>query len=74
MCWIEVLHATEIELDQETGLLLQYCIWHKEDGDDLRGYRFMRRNRAVIPQARIPSRRHAKRLWAQADLEGWADL
>ncbi len=48
MCWIEVLHETEIELESETGLLLQYCIWHRENGEDQRGYRFMRRNGAVM--------------------------
>lgn len=78
MARIEVLHETETSIDSETRLYLQYGIWHMDNGEIHRGYRFMHEyNGRLKPyrgQARIPTRNHSERLWAQADLEGWADL
>lgn len=78
MAEITVLHSTEIDLGADNQLCLHYGIWVMENGTNYRGYRFMYRRDGRLKtdrgQARIPSRKHAEILWAQADLEGWADL
>ena len=70
----QILRDTSICLGDGWRLHLQY--YHYTETDDF-GYRFINACAGnLLPQraqARIPSRRHAALLWAQADLEGWAD-
>ena len=73
----QILHDTSIDLNGGWRLHLQYYNYTQEGGSPDYGYRFMNscdgNLRPQRGQARIPSRKHSTLLWAQADLEGWAD-
>lgn len=69
---MKILRDTSISLGGTRRLHLQYCDFWK----DTYKYRFAESIDGKFERAgaRIPSRKHADLLWAQADLEGWADL
>ena len=67
-----VIRSTSVCLEGGHRLHLQY---YKFWGSNFK-YRFVTSSDGRIHKggARIPSRKHVELLWAQADLEGWADL
>lgn len=73
----KIRQDTSISLGDGWRLHLQYYDYTQEGGESHFGYRFINscdgNLRPQRGQARIPSRRHSVRLWAQADREGWAD-
>ena len=68
-----IRRSTSIDLGDGERIHLQYC---KEWKFDAYYYRIVRSFEGKIDQkrARIPSNKHIALLWAQADLEGWANL
>ena len=72
-----IIRDTSICLGGCWRLHLQYYNYTQAGGDSHFGYRFINscdgNLRPQKGQARIPSRKHAALLWAQADLESWAD-
>ena len=77
----KVIEDTYLCLGGGWRLHLQYYHYGALPGVDAEesgyGYRFINSHgwnfKPQKGQARIPSRKYATRLWAQADLEGWAD-
>lgn len=67
-----ILRSTSVLLESGWRMHLQYCKFQYSDFH----YRFVESSGGEIKQgnARIPSRKHVELLWAQANLEGWANL
>lgn len=67
-----VMRSTSVPIEHGRRLHLQYCKFQHTGFH----YRFVISSDGAIGDvvARIPSRKYVDLLWAQADLEGWANL
>lgn len=75
--WIEILEEVTTEYGpRKWNLCFQKCIYHYENGEDEKGYRFIWRDengnlRPQRGQARIPDKDTLKDLINEAKKAGW---